>query len=227
MLKRIVFCSVFFTIFSVNAQLYEIGILGGGSNYVGDIGREYYVFPNQLYAGGVFKYNVNKRFSLRASYTYAQIKDDDSKSTNTFRKNRGFKFTNRIHELSAEVEFNFWKFNINNPKYLQTPYILLGIAGLRHSALDDSSTTTNPTYKTTNSLAFPFGGGYKFKLARNFVMGIEVRGRYAFTDSLDFLNSTNSTESGLSKMSAGDWYFFTGVQVTYSFGRPPCYSTAF
>lgn len=227
MFKKIVCFSFFLTVFTVNAQLYEIGVLAGGSNYVGDVGNEYFINPNKLYVGGIFKRNANKRFSLRGTYTYTEISSNDANSINDIRKERDYKFSNHIHELSGGIEFNFWKFDIEDVDYRHTPYLLFEFAILRHKIIDAVSVDRdNYTYSTRTAYAIPFGGGYKFRLFRDFVMGIELRGRYALTDAIDF-NNKNTPKLRFGNPNSNDWYFFSGIQLTYVFGRPPCYSTAF
>ena len=39
------------------SQTYEIGPLVGGTNFIGDVGRTNYVYPNTLGFGGLFKWN--------------------------------------------------------------------------------------------------------------------------------------------------------------------------
>ncbi len=92
----------------------------------------------------------------------------------------------------------------------------------------------------------PFGVGYKYKYRGSFVISAEVGFRYTMTDNLDysFANESDFTfnsEPGLDEqeviqlnsniiksrqvgnMSNNDWYVFTGITLTYTFGRPPCY----
>lgn len=107
-------------------------------------------------------------------------------------------------------------------------------------ATDISSRTEKETKFT-----FPFGAGYKYKY-RQFVVSAEVGFRYTSTDNLDhsFASAedfTFNSEPGLNEqevtdlnsniiksrqvgnMSNTDWYVFTGLTLTYTFGRPPCY----
>ena len=71
MKKLIYFISfICFTITST-AQINEIGVFVGGANYVGDIGSEYYINPNNFMGGVIYKYNLNPRMALRGTFTYA------------------------------------------------------------------------------------------------------------------------------------------------------------
>ncbi len=226
MVKRFLLFVVFFTGLSVNAQLYELGVLAGGSNYLGDVGRELYIYPSNYYIGGVFKHNVNQRFAIRVASTYTTLKANDAESSNEFRRNRDFKFENTILELSAGIEFNYWKFNIDNYNYTHTPYLLfefVTILGVHEITVEDDGSR-----KSQHKIAYaiPFGVGYKFRLFRDVVMGFEIRGRYALTDSLDY-KSDKVRDSKLGDINTNDWYFFSGMQLTYQFGRPPCHSASF
>ena len=45
------FCFLFATV--ATAQINEVGIFLGGSNFVGDVGKENYIAPNSFAIGGV------------------------------------------------------------------------------------------------------------------------------------------------------------------------------
>ncbi len=118
--------------------------------------------------------------------------------------------------------------------------------------LDPPSINTEVSTKTEKetSFGFPFGAGYKMKVKHNWVISAEVGFRYTRTDNLDhsfasYGDFTFITEPGLNQppfdleigqrdlnaiesrqvgnTSNYDWYVFTGLTLTYTFGRPPCY----
>jgi hypothetical protein len=67
--------------------------------------------------------------------------------------------------------------------------------------------------------------GFKGRLASNLVLGAEIGARLAFADDLDGSNPTNK---GLKPLAFGnthsnDWYVFTGITLTYTFGNKPCF----
>ena len=49
------------------AQLFEIGVFAGGSNYIGDIGSDSYINPNFPAGGGIIKFNYTSRKSWNSS----------------------------------------------------------------------------------------------------------------------------------------------------------------
>ncbi len=225
MLKRFLLLVVLFTGFSVNAQLYELGVLAGGSNYVGDVGREFYIYPSNYFVGGIFKHNVNKRFALRLAGTYTELKANDKQAFSKVRRDRGYKFSNRIFEASAGIEFNYWKFDIDDHDYTHTPYLLFEFTTIFGVHEKDEKGRD----KKKVAYAIPFGAGYKFRLFRDIILGFEIRGRYALTDNLDIDAPRNAGVENLKfgNPDTNDWYFFTGIQLTYWFGRPDCHSPAF
>ena len=48
-----------------SAQRYEVGVFLGGSNPISDVGSTYYVYPNEVAFGGLFKWNFHQRMALR------------------------------------------------------------------------------------------------------------------------------------------------------------------
>ncbi len=102
------------------------------------------------------------------------------------------------------------------------------------------------------SFTIPFGLGYKYKFSYQWVVGVEFGFRPTFVDDIDLAWSEPEdfkyeVESGLEGSLIGipeeiqsrndelilqrqlgdysnkDWYVFTGLNLTYTFGRPPCF----
>jgi hypothetical protein len=221
----IVMLGVLFTT-QIQAQLLnEIGVFVGGTNYSGDIGREYYVFPNKLGGSIIYKRNMNSRVSVRGAYSYLPIKADDQNSSNLIRQTRGpdgkgYRFNNTIHELSFGMEINFVDYDVLSRYEAATPYIFIEISGFKYNVAQDYLTTK---YKI--SYAIPFGVGYKSKITDYLGYAVEIRGHYTFVDDLDYndFNNSDLIKLRFGNPNTNDWYFFTGVSLTYSFGRPNCF----
>ncbi len=193
-------------------QINEVGISLGGTNYVGDIGKENYIGFDKISFGFVYKYNLNTRIVFRANYSYLPISGDDSKASSKFRNDRNISFSNTINELSVGIEYNFYKYDITSEYESWTPYLILEVAAFNYLGIKDSSDVDNIINERKTSYTVPFGIGIKSKLYKKFAIALETRFRYAFEDDLDYTLGTDS-----------DWYMFTGISLTYTFGRPRCY----
>lgn len=210
------------------AQINEVGLFVGGSNYIGDIGPEYYINPNNFMGGVIYKWNMNPRISFRGTFTYAQISSNDADATNKARFNRGMRFTNSIKELAVGVEFNYFEYNLNDYKKTQTPYLLIEFAAFNYNVVKSEypAGSRQYNYESKTAYAIPFGIGYKTKLVYDFAIAFEIRARYTFEDDIDYNNQEiNSLNFG--NPDSNDWYMLTGVSIVYSFGRPPCYTTPY
>ncbi|HSD09173.1 DUF6089 family protein [Flavobacterium sp.] len=212
----------FFTGTFIHAQIHEVGVFLGGSNYIGDVGSTTYIAPNELAFGVLYKWNKSPRHAYRFSYTQSQISGNDIDSKEPGRHNRGYSFSNDIKELSAGLEFNFFDFNLHEEKPKFTPYVY---SGLSYFIYDDLYIDAGETHKkdTKSSIAIPMTLGVKTNFARNFVLGLEVGARYTFTDNIDGSNPGNSSVLRFGNLNNNDWYVFTGMTLTYTFGKKPCY----
>lgn len=216
------------TTFLAHSQTYEIGGMIGGANYIGDVGKTNYINPNSLGVGGIFKWNRSARHSFRGSILLAKIKGDDAESSNSRRKQRGYSFENTITEVSAGLEYTFWDFNVHSQKAISTPYLYTGLTYFSYSKLSKEDNRDDITkYGKAGSIAIPMVIGFKANMGQNAMLGFEIGARYTFTDNLDGSNPTNDKEEyeGLKfgNTNSDDWYVFTGVTVTFAFGRRPCY----
>lgn len=218
--KRILFILLLSSVSLLQAQSHEIGLFLGGSNYVGEIGRTNYIYPNEFAGGIVYKYNLNPRIALRGNYNYIPISGNDKDAENLFRQQLGRSFTNTVHEFAAGVEFNFYEYNIADYRTSFTPYILAQIAAINHRAPGRLINPNTVELKNAFSYALPVGIGIKGRLTSDFAFAIEAAARYTFTDKLDY----NEIQPLNFEGTGNDWYFFTGISIVYTFGRPACYS---
>lgn len=205
------------------AQIHEVGFFAGGSNFIGDVGRTNYIYPNKFSGGVVYKYNLNPRIAIRGNYNYIPISGDNAERSSVLNDIvKGRKFSNTLHEIAAGIEFNFFEYDINNYRKAHTPYILTQFSAFRHKIVE--AINNNATvFKDKTSYAIPIGIGLKGKLSDNLAYAIEGRIMYSFADDLDY------TTSEIPRLDFGgngnDWYAFTGFSIVYSFGRPPCYTS--
>ncbi|PWA10130.1 type IX secretion system protein PorG [Flavobacterium laiguense] len=212
-----------FFAYTINhAQIHEVGVFLGGSNYVGDVGLTNYIYPNEPAFGILYKWNKSPRHSYRLSYTQSQISSDDRDSEEAGRYNRGYSFVNNIKELSAGIEFNFFDFNLHNDKPKVTPYVY---SGLSYFLFDGKylSGNTIETNGISTSIAIPMTVGIKSNISRSLILGLEVGARYTFTDNIDGSNPSNESLPKFGNINNNDWYVFSGATLTYTFGEKQCY----
>jgi len=210
---------------SVVGQINEIGIFAGGSNFVGDVGNESYISPNDLAIGLLYKWNKSKRHAWRFSLSHANLKIDDAKSDSSARKQRNYALKNSVTELSAGLEFNFFDFDLHDFGFKITPYVHTGLNYFWYDSNYFVNKRAEKEDKKGNSFSIPITLGIKFNLDESWVLGVESGVRYTFVDDIDGSKPKNSNYEHLQfgNINSNDWYVFTGFTLTYTFGRNPCF----
>lgn len=209
------------------AQINEIGVFAGGSNYVGDIGNTQYIHPNDYALGLLYRWNKSPRHAYRFSITTSQLKAKDSDSPNFARQERNVSFNTNLTELSAGMEFNFLNFNLHELTTKVTPYVYSGLSYSFYKASYFDNYKKQHFLDTQRTLAIPIVLGIKTTLTPKMVLGFEVGARYSFADDIDGSNPVKQEYSKFrfGNLNSNDWYVFSGFVLTYTFGEKPCYCT--
>ena len=195
------------------SQINEIGVFIGGSNFIGDVGATNYIAPNQLAIGGLYR------------LIFTDLKGIDAKSNDPRRIQRDYKFSTKLTEISAGMEFTFLDFNLHSGKKMATPYLYSGLSVAHH----DNYYFLNgvQTSESTSSWAFgiPMALGLKANFLDSFVFSIEVGARYTFSDNLEgnYPKDPAKKPYRFGNLNNNDWYMFSGISLTYTFGKNPCY----
>lgn len=206
------------------AQINELGLFVGGTNYIGDIGPTTYIAPNEVAVGILYKWNKSPRHAYRFSLYHGNISSKDSDSNVPSRNLRDFRFKNSITEFSAGLEFNFLDFDLHDNKFKFTPYVFSGLSYFIYNENFISNKRAYLDYRHSQ-FALPIIMGMKARLFDNFIIGAEVGFRYAFTDNLDGSNPINDNFENwrFGNLNSKDWYVFSGFTLTYTFGKNPCF----
>ncbi|MBF6609507.1 MAG: hypothetical protein ITG00_12385 [Flavobacterium sp.] len=214
----------FFGLTTMNSQIHEIGVFLGGSNYIGEIGPMTHIAPKEPTVGLLYKWNRSPRHAWRFSATQAKVSSADADAKSSSRNERGYSFENTITEVSAGMEFNFFDFNLHELRPKFTPYVYTGASYFAYNELYIVGGETREDYRE-GALAIPMIVGVKSNITSNFVLGFEVGARYTFTDNIDGSNPKNENLVPLQfgNINSNDWYVFTGLTLTYTFGEKPCY----
>ena len=197
--------------FTTKAQQFkpntEIGILLGGSYYLGDLNTTHF---NQSLAtaGLVIRRNIDQRFVYKAEAMYINLKSDERKSKDTIANNRSLHFRSPVYEISGQLEFNFLPYQPGNTLYTWTPFIYTGVSLFHFNPqaeytdgewieLQELGTEGQgtQTFKDRNKysliqFAIPMGGGVKIAVNESFNIILEYGARKTFTDYLDDVSTT-------------------------------------
>ncbi len=206
---------------AMHAQIHEVGVFLGGSNYIGDIGPTTFISPNEPAIGVLYKWNKSPRHSYRFSYTQSKITSNDLDSKEVSRYQREYRFENNLKEVSLGLEFNFFDFNLHESSRKITPYVASGLSYfLAKYTLTDLKTDTSVRGRTERrkSIALPIIIGVKSNISPRWVLALETGARYTLTDNID-----GSFNQNFGNINNNDWYVFTGATLTYTFGNKPCY----
>lgn len=206
------------------SQINEIGIFAGGNNYTGDIGSTQFLVPNELSFGLLYKYNRSKRHSYRVSAIIGNISGNDANSNEASRKTRDLSFKNNIKELSAGIEFNYLNFDLHRDGFVYTPYVFTGVSVFSYDEQFFLGKNIKTDY-TATGWAIPMVLGIKARLNNQLNIAAEFGARYTFTDNLDGSNPKNNNLESLRlyNKQSNDWFFTSGITLTYTFGENPCY----
>tara|TARA_B100000925_G_scaffold107185_1_gene79048 strand:+ start:1504 stop:2199 length:696 start_codon:yes stop_codon:yes gene_type:complete len=220
----IIFCSQYF----VNSQYHEIGAIVGGANYIGDVGSSNYVFPENPAFGLIYKWNRTTRYSFRTNFVFSSIKKSDYNPSDFARFLRKYRFKNQIMEFSVGAEINFVDFNLHGIDKLFTPYIFMGVGYIKYDLFyHNPKTFESIFYADGSNISLPVIIGFKATASPLVILGLEIGARYTFSDNLDgsFPKSDSGAPNGyeFGNINNNDWYVFTGLTISFTFGDLPCY----
>ncbi|KQC32535.1 inorganic polyphosphate kinase [Nonlabens sp. YIK11] len=225
---RLVLLLIAFFVFAfAKAQTYELGVWAGGSNVIGDVGSTRYVNPSGVAIGGVAKWNRSNRHSFRGSLIYTRLNGDDSKSDDRSRELRGLDYEYNMLEASVGIEYTFWEWELYSGKRHITPYMYSGITAFSYGQEALNSNGQLQQYDRDIEVAIPFILGVKSNITEHLILGVEIGARFTFTDNLDGSKPNGSmedrTDLQFGNINNNDWYVFSGLTLSYTFGRKPCY----
>ncbi len=208
-----------------HSQIHEIGVFGGGSNFIGDVGASDYISPKQPALGLIYKWNASSRHSWRASVIYSDLRADDKESDDPRRAQRGYFLDSNLLEISAGMEFTFLDFDLHSGEKIGTPYLYTGISVAKHDNYYFLNGVQTPENNNSWAYAIPMALGFKTNVLGNLILGIEVGARYTFSDEIDgsVPDTASLQQYEFGNINNNDWYVFSGLTLTYTFGENPCY----
>ena len=183
----------------------DLGIFGGGSYYLGDINQSKQFYSLSYAFGGLYRYNINPRYTIRGSVYYGNLQADDQDFNNQFQQSRDNRFSGTVLDATLQFEFNFMPYSTFGRAGEYTVYTTggIGVAFINTSGS-----------RPTNQLVIPFGVGAKVNLGKKMGIGIEWGFRKMFYDELDGYENPIDPEYR-SFIHNYDWYSIAGISLTY------------
>ena len=212
-----------FTVQFSFAQIYEVGLFLGKSNFIGDIGETTFVNPiynevaDDWIKGISLKWNRSPRYSYRFSFFSGGLAANDLVSKDPRRAERGYKFYTPIRELSLGMEFNFLDYNLHDAGIKYTPYIYTGIIYAKFDKLALQNNAIVNLDGKTSFFGIPFILGFKYRILKHFIISGEVGSRFMFTDNIDGSVSSDEDFTSFGNINNNDWYMFSLINLSYTF----------
>lgn len=164
------------------------------------------------------KYRILKDLNVRVNLAYGVLHATDSRGSN---EGRGYEATTLIFEPSVMAEYYFIKSSLgdsylfssgkeNTARNLASAlefYTFLGLGGVSFNVEKNAKLAALGMQSKGFSPVIPVGVGATLLFKPRYSLGIELGGRYAFSDYLDGFTSQHS--------SSNDVYYFLNVTFTY------------
>ncbi|MCX6301891.1 MAG: hypothetical protein NTW82_06880 [Bacteroidia bacterium] len=201
------------------------GDIGGFSQSKNILGlRDLTYLQTRFDVNGNLKFRITRDINIRLCLTYALLRANDERGSN---ESRGYDATTSILEPAVIGEYYFIKNKAENSylfikgkqrfifELLQSLdfYAFAGFGGVSYSVKGNDALITHGMETGGFSMVIPAGLGATLIYSPNLNFGVEVGGRYAFTDYLDGYTSQYSK--------ANDVYYFLNFTVTYKLKTGP------
>ncbi len=205
----------------------EVGLFVGRSYYIGEVNPETHVGSGvgSFTYGGVFRYNLNLRYSLRASVVRTTLAAEDKQANLPFNTARDLTFKTKLTDFSGVIEFNFLPYEMGSKKHFFSPYLFVGLSVFNYDPSTKIAGTEIEREETKGgtAVAFPFGPGMKLSLGNNLSLAVEWGFRKTSKDDLDGLPNREADIFETGKPYDNDWYVVSGVMLTYRITQlSPC-----
>jgi len=192
-----------FFVSQVSAQHLEFGLLGGISNYLGDLSnnsRNIYMKETNLAGGAFMRYNFHDLGAIRLGVNYTNLSGRDDNIKNSDLAGRNLSFSSNVLDFTITGEFNILGYQPYALSRTFSPYIFAGFGifsynpkteyqeetvKLREVGTEGQGTSGRPAPYGQTAFSIPFGLGLKYALSDKINIGIELGARKTSTDYLD------------------------------------------
>jgi hypothetical protein len=192
----------------------ELGIMLGGTYYIGDMNQFFHYRNTNLAGGLIFRYNLHSRVAVRANLLYGKVNGSDSDNKNeAVLLERNLNFSSTIYEGGVGFEFNYFPFQIGHHRYKGTAYLLAELAMFRMNPKTEyngeeyelqsmgtegqGTSFSNQKNYSLMQLSIPLGLGIKLSVGKRASLNFEFGLRKTFTDYLDDIGSNKYADQAI------------------------------
>jgi len=201
------------------------GDIGGFSKSENILGlRDMSFFQTRFDINLNLKYRITQNINIRLSLSTGLLHATDKKGSN---EARGFEASTSFFEPALIGEYYFIKNRAENSYLFSTGkgfgiggffgsldfYVFTGIGGLNYSVKGNDALIAKGMETGGFTAVIPAGVGTTLIFSPDFNFGVELGGRYSFSDNLDGYSSQYS--------SSNDVYYFFNLTVTYKLKTGP------
>ena len=193
----------------------DVGGFSPGSNIIGLKDISFSQTRINISAGA--KYRILKDLNVRLNLAYGMLHATDNRGSN---ESRGFDAKTSIFEPTILAEYYFIKSKLGD-SYLFNQgrngggslfstlefYFFTGAGGLMYNVKENDKLAAMGQKKGGFTAVIPVGLGVNLLFKPEFNLGLELGGRYSFSDYLDGYTSQHSRSN--------DVYYFLNVTFTY------------
>jgi hypothetical protein len=184
----------------------EFGFSAGVSHYFGDLNTRVGLNEPGASLGLFFRKQFSNYVSMRVAGRYAKVGYADKYSKNDYQRTRNLSFNSNLYEFTVQGDFNFYRFEPQNPQFNFTPYITLGLGLFSYDPYtfyEGEKVYLRPlgtegqaggylgrTEYSTMAVCVPFGVGVKYSINPKVNLSFEITQRFTTTDYLDDVSTT-------------------------------------
>jgi hypothetical protein len=185
----------------------EIGVLGGGSFYLGDANNQLFA-NNKTSFGLIYRQKLDTRLAITGSWN----------KTNVVGTGAGVSFDNPINAIDLYGEFNFFDYDDKIYKPNSKKHSLFLFAGIGGMIFPYESVKPN-----TFMFSYIGGLGYKIMLGERFHLNFIWSQRLLLTDKMEGKSQLNNAgDLNGTNIFNNDMLSTFSVGLTYNIGKKKC-----
>jgi hypothetical protein len=184
----------------MKAQNLHLSVMGGLSNYSGDLHPAFYAISQSKFHGALgAKYDVGEKLTLRSHISYGSIQAMDSKSKKASMKERNLDFKSKVLEFHLGAEYHLFSFNekwwspyvfASVGLFSNNPTTVVSKTKLRPLGTEGQGFVSGRKRAKNTQFCLPLGVGFKYALNEDMRVGIEFGWRKTSSDYLDDVSTT-------------------------------------